>query len=223
MRYYFYSKCLMLLSFVLASCETALTKLEEERVAAPASKEVSHLALDVDYDVETVTTSKPAEGVDVTSLTVFDRIGMEPKVTREQVSFKIFVDGRAEMVIQKKTPTDPLVIEHDVPKDDSRQVVYSVLKNNTLTLYDASYQPIGDPMPAPLPDFKELVEQLKKGEEGDLTAKFSGGSNAVLGKTHKVQGKPKDPDIVLKERKELPDGKVKIVTESPKRDSCRLL
>lgn len=205
---------LLMVLFVFTSCETDVINVDKKKDVVRTS-ELKNLALSVDYDVETVTTSKPSERADVSMLTVFDSISMVPRVTREQVSFKISLEGDAEMVIQKKQPVYPLVVKHDVPEDDSPKVVYTVLRNNTMTLYDANYRPIGVPMQAPLPNYKDLVEQLQKGATDDLMAKFLGGSHAIFGKTKKNDfSKVKHGGIVLKERKDLPNGRVKIVTES---------
>ena len=206
-KYYLFFACLF-------ACQSELIELDKNsKKDAPlvTTQPAKPVALRVDYDVETVTTTAPANPADESRLTDFDKISMQPRVHREKVFFSIFEDGTSKMVIEKKVPKQPLTIQHDVPPDDSPEVVYSVAENGTLRFYDATYNPIGEPMP----NYKKLLDDVKNGvrDEGNLQGQFAGGAGNVL---RSQQQTPTGDKPVLKQKKEFPNGTAKIVTESDK-------
>ncbi len=155
---------LFTLVFGIISCTGDIVESVEATEPVQGAPGRDDVAISLDYDAETVSVTKPENSSDESKLTPFDKISMQPKVHREKVSMRIYMDGSSRVEIEKKTPKHPLEVVHDELPDNSPQVVYTVMANDRMSMYDKNRKMIGKPMNIKMSNYSELIKNVKKGK-----------------------------------------------------------
>ena len=136
---------------------TYVTKLYNEEMHVIASKSVRNLR---DLDGKTISVDLPNGGTFVTALTVFERLGMKPKV--------VYIEQRIAMEKLKKGELDAVIVVGGKPYKSVSNFVNDGGRFHLVTVdYDRPLQ--GDYLPANMTS-KDYPNLIKEGESVDTIA-----------------------------------------------------
>jgi len=125
----------LIIFFTFLGCAKDESSIAEQ-IHIKSSNKTSTCELSISYEVETTILQRPVEEADTSNLSIFERIGNQPDVSRKSFSLCVYEDESLELEVNILTPTNPYTIPHQTLPNPSPSMKRMQVIDDTAYFYD---------------------------------------------------------------------------------------